>query len=48
MLVTNPPSGSVPRAMLTLPQYVERRVDGQIDYYKKHADSYRTTATRLR
>jgi hypothetical protein len=48
MLVTNPPSGSVPRAMLTLPQYVERRVDVQTDYYKKHAGSYRTTATRLR
>jgi hypothetical protein len=33
-LVTNPPPGSVPRAMLTLPQYVERRANGQIEYYK--------------
>lgn len=47
-LVTNPPQGSVPRAMLTLPQYVQRRVDGQIDYYKKYAGSYRTAATWLR
>jgi len=54
-LGTNPPQGSVPRAMLTLPQYVQRRVDGQIDYYngqidyyKKHAGSYRTAATWLR
>jgi hypothetical protein len=40
-LMTNPPTGSVPWAMLTPAQYVERRVDGQMDYYKKHADSYR-------
>jgi hypothetical protein len=47
-LVTNPGTGSVPRAKLTEQQYVERRVDGQIEFYKKHAGTYRTTATWLR
>jgi hypothetical protein len=47
-LVTNPGSGSVPRGTLTLEQYAERRVDGQIQFYKNRADTYRTTATWLR
>jgi Protein of unknown function (DUF4231)/SMODS and SLOG-associating 2TM effector domain 1 len=47
-LVTNAGAGSVPRAMLTPQQYVERRVDGQIKYYKEHAEGYRATATWLR
>ena len=47
-LATNPGPGSVPRSMLTPQQYVERRVDGQIKYYKEHAESYRKTATWLR
>ena len=37
-LVTNPGAGSVPRATLTPLQYIERRVDGQIEFYKKRAD----------
>lgn len=48
MLVTNPGTGSVPRATLTPQQYVSRRIDGQIEFYKKRAGTYRTTATRLR
>jgi hypothetical protein len=47
-LVTKPGAGSVPRAMLTSPQYVERRIDGQIKFYKERANIYRTTATWLR
>jgi hypothetical protein len=47
-LVTNPGAGSVPRAPLALQQYVERRIDGQIDFYKSRASTYRTTATWLR
>jgi Protein of unknown function (DUF4231)/SMODS and SLOG-associating 2TM effector domain 1 len=47
-LVTNPGAGSVPRATLTPQQYIERRVDGQIEFYKKRAGTYRTTATWLR
>jgi SMODS and SLOG-associating 2TM effector domain 1 len=46
--VTNPGSGSLPRGTLTLEQYVERRVDGQIQFYKNCANAYRTTATQLR
>jgi hypothetical protein len=47
-LVTHPGAGSVPRTTLTPQQYIERRVDGQIEFYKKRADTYRTTATWLR
>jgi hypothetical protein len=47
-LLTNPGTGSVPRGKLTEQQYVERRVDGQIEFYKKRAGTYRTTATWLR
>jgi hypothetical protein len=47
-LVTNPGAGSVPRATLTPQQYIEHRVDGQIEFYKKRAGTYRTTATWLR
>jgi hypothetical protein len=47
-LVTNPGQGSVPRQKLTPQQYVERRVNGQIDFYRKRAVSYRRVATWLR
>jgi SMODS and SLOG-associating 2TM effector domain 1/Protein of unknown function (DUF4231) len=47
-LVTNPGAGSVPRATLTPQQYIERRIDGQLEFYKKRAGTYRTTATWLR
>jgi hypothetical protein len=47
-LVSNPGTDSVPRSPLTLKQYVERRVDGQIKFYNKRAGTYRTTATWLR
>ncbi len=47
-LATNPGQGSVPRAKLTPQDYVQKRVDLQITYYKRHAESYRKTATWLR
>src|SRR5277367_1438796 len=47
-LVTDASSGSVPRVMLTLQQYTERRVDGQIAYYRKSAKRYREIAIWLR
>jgi SMODS and SLOG-associating 2TM effector domain 1/Protein of unknown function (DUF4231) len=47
-LVANPGQGSVPRQKLTPQQYVERRVNGQIDFYRKRAVSYRRVATWLR
>lgn len=46
-LVTHPGKGSVPRQKLTQQQYVERRVDDQIDFYTKRAGTYRTAATWL-
>jgi SMODS and SLOG-associating 2TM effector domain 1/Protein of unknown function (DUF4231) len=39
-LVTNPGAGSVPRATLTPQQYIQRRVDGQIEFYKKRASTW--------
>jgi hypothetical protein len=48
MLVTAPGPGSLPRTTLTPRQYVEHRVDGQIDFYKKRATAHRTAATWLR
>jgi len=47
-LATNPGRGSVPRSKLTPQQYVEKRVDKEIEYYKDHAERYRKWATRLR
>lgn len=40
--------GSLPRSKLTLPEYIEKRVDGQIKFYKTRAGSYWTTAMWLR
>jgi hypothetical protein len=48
MLVADPGPGSVPRTMLTPRQYVERRIDGQISFYKRSAYKYRTIAFGLR
>lgn len=47
-LIIESPQGSVPRGMLTLPQYIERRVNGQISYYRDRARRYRTAGTWLR
>jgi hypothetical protein len=47
-LVTNSGGGSVPRAKLTPEEYVKRRVDGQINYYRARAARYQMTATWLR
>lgn len=47
-LAINPGQGSVPRAKLTPQNYVGKRVDGQIKFYTKNADKYRTIAIWLR
>jgi hypothetical protein len=46
--VINAGAGSTPRKTMTLDDYVERRVNGQIDFYTKRAYSYRAAANRLR
>jgi hypothetical protein len=47
-LVTNPGRGSTPRTMLTQVEYLARRVDAQIEFFKTHASAYRIVATSLR
>lgn len=46
--VTAPGKGSVPRADLDLAGYIERRLRGQIKFYRTKADAYASTAGRLR
>jgi hypothetical protein len=40
--------GSVPRGPITQDEYLARRVNGQIDWYKPKADGYRKAANSLR
>ena len=47
-LAGSPGKGSVPRTRLAPQDYVAKRVDGQIAFYTKRADGYRTTAIGLR
>lgn len=46
--IRNEGGGSVPRGMLSHDQYIARRVDGQIKYYRKTGETLRHNSKRLR
>jgi hypothetical protein len=48
LLATNAGAGSTPRAMMTLDEYVQYRVNGQIQFYSERAAGYRAAANMLR